>query len=331
MVWGTWTGAANRRERRYAVDRRSFCRNVFAAALLPGLARDQAKAPPRVEQGGSEAVRARTIAARGLVFDALESGSGGEPVLLLHGFPDTSLMWTDLMRALTANGYHCLAPDQRGYSPRARPTGVDAYRYEELVADTLAFGRELGGRFHLIGHDWGANVGWLTLARDPSPIASFTAIAIPHYTAWARSVYDDPEMAGYRTMLDAWMTEGRGEALWTPALLRSLWKARPADRTEKIIAQMMEPGAMTAALNWYRASRGHKRALEDFVVSQVSVPTLLIMGSNDLGHRSVADTASLMTGSYRLRRPDGGHFIVDEQPKIVADETLAHLKAHPIK
>jgi pimeloyl-ACP methyl ester carboxylesterase len=90
-------------------------------------------------------------------------------------------MWTDLMTTLADAGYHCLAPDQRGYGPGARPTEVDAYRHEELAADVLAFGREVGGRFHLVGHDWGAIVGWLTLATDPSPVASFTAMSIPHY------------------------------------------------------------------------------------------------------------------------------------------------------
>jgi len=303
---------------------------MVALGLLPGLARGQSHEQQRVEPRGSEVIRARKITTRGLSFDALETGSGGEPVLLLHGFPETSLMWTGLMPVLSENGYHCLAPDQRGYSPGARPIEVDAYRYEELVADALAFGRELGDRFHLVGHDWGAIVGWLALATDPSPIASFTAISIPHYTAWSRSVYDDEGMARYRELLDIWMTEGAGEASWTPELLRRIWAAKPIEQTEKLIAQMTEPGAMTAALNWYRASRGHKRVLEDFEIPQVNKPTLLIWGRNDLGRRSVTDSESLMTGSYRVVEPDGGHFIVDEQPQVVAEETLAHLRAHPI-
>jgi pimeloyl-ACP methyl ester carboxylesterase len=94
---------------------------------------------------------------------------------------------------------------------------------------------------------------------------------------------------------------------------------------------MTAPGAMTAALNWYRASRGHKRVLEDFKMSKVNVPTLLIFGRKDTGQRSVADAAAFMTGSYRVVQLDGGHFLVDELPKLVADETLAHLRAHPIK
>jgi len=311
------------------MNRRKFCTSV-ALGLLPGLARGQSQEQQRVGPRGSEVIRARKITTRGFTFDALETGTKGEPVLLLHGFPETSLMWTGLMPVLSGNGYHCLAPDQRGYSPGARPTEVDAYRYEELVADALAFGRELGDRFHLIGHDWGANVGWLVLATDPAPIASFTAISIPHYAAWSRSVYEDEGMARYRAMLDTWMTEGVGEASWSPELLRRIWAAKPIEQTEKLVAQMTEPGAMTAALNWYRASRGHKRVLEDFEIGQVNTPTLLIWGRNDLGRRSVTDAASLMTGSYRVVELDGGHFIVDEQPKVVAEETLAHLRAHPI-
>lgn len=277
-------------------------------------------------------ISTREIKARGFTFRALEAGSSGEPVLLLHGFPETSLMWTDLMAALADAGYHCLAPDQRGYSPGARPAGVDAYRYEELAADALAIGRGLGPRFHLVGHDWGAIVGWLTLATDPSPVASFTAMSIPHYTAWARSVYDDPAMSPYRDrLLGTWMIEGAGEASISPELLKAVWAAAPADRLEAMIDRLMEPGLMTAALSWYRASRAHKRALEDFVILSISVPTLLIRGTREAGTQVMADAASLMTGEYRVVEPEGGHFIVAEQPQLVAQETLAFLRAHPIR
>jgi pimeloyl-ACP methyl ester carboxylesterase len=285
----------------------------------------------RSETQDNQVIRTRTIKTRGFTFDALETVAAGEPVLLLHGFPDTSLEWASLMPVLSASGYHCLAPDQRGYSPGARPPTVDAYRYEELVADAFAIASELGDRFHLIGHDWGANVGWLMLQKDPSRIASFTAISIPHYQVWARSVYDDKAMAGYLSMLNTWMAEGKGEDYWSAAQMRTMWKAKPADQREATIAHMTEPGAMTAALNWYRASRGHKRVFEEFDVWQVNVPTLLIHGSTDLGERALADTASLMTGPYRVERPVGGHFIVDEQPQAVAEKILAHLRAYPMR
>jgi pimeloyl-ACP methyl ester carboxylesterase len=285
----------------------------------------------RVDTQGGEGIRSRQINTRGFTFDALETGADGEPVLLLHGFPDTSLEWTALMPVLAANGYHCLAPDQRGYSPGARPTEVDAYKYEELVADAFAFGSELGERFHVVAHDWGANVAWLMLQKDPSRIASYTAIAVPHYQVWARAVYEDPDMAGYLSMLNTWMTPGKGEAFWTASAMRNMWTAKPADLREATIAHMTEPGAMTAALNWYRASDGHKSVIEDFDPWEVNVPTLLIFGSEDIGQGTVADTRPLMTGPYRVVQPAGAHFIVDEQPEVVAEETLAHLRAYPIK
>jgi pimeloyl-ACP methyl ester carboxylesterase len=286
------------------------------------------------ETGGAqgEGIRTRTIETRGFTFDALEAGSAdGEPVLLLHGFPDISLMWTNLMTVLAANGYHCLAPDQLGYSPGARPTEVDAYRYEELIADGFAFGAELGERYHLIAHDWGANIAWLMLEADPSPIASFTPIAIPHYRVWARAALEDADMASYRQMLNTWMTPGDGEAFWTEQVMRNMWSAKPADQRDATIAHMMEPGAMTAALNWYRASHGHQDVLDNYEDWEVGVPTLLIFGSTDMGQSTVTDTAPLMTGPYRVAQPEGGHFIVDEQPEVVAEETLAHLRAYPIE
>jgi pimeloyl-ACP methyl ester carboxylesterase len=281
--------------------------------------------------GSQGVIRARKIETRGFTFDALEAGSSGEPVLLLHGFPDTSLEWTALMPVLAANGYHCLAPDQRGYSPGARPTEVDAYNYQELVADAFAFGDELGQRFHVVAHDWGANIAWLMLQKAPSRIASFTSIAVPHYQVWARAVYNDPDLAGYLSMLNTWMAPGKGEAFWTASAMKNMWTAKPADQREATIAHMTEPGAMTAALNWYRASDGHKKVIDDFDAWKVSVPTLLIFGSDDIGQNTVAATTPFMTGPYRVVQPKGDHFVVDEQPKPVADETLAQLRAYPIK
>ena len=303
-----------------------------ADATAPKDAQGSALDTSRVETQSGEGIRPRTIKTRGFTFDALEAGpDGGEPVLLLHGFPEISLEWSALMPVLAAAGYHCLAPDQRGYSPGARPTEVDAYKYAELVADGFAFGSELGEKFHLIAHDWGANIAWLMLQKDPSRIVSYTALAVPHYQVWARAVYNDSDMAGYLSMLNTWMTPGKGEDYWTASAMRSMWKSKPADLREATITHMLEPGAMTGALNWYRASDGHKSVINDFDAWKVDVPTLLIFGSTDIGQNTVTDTKPLMTGFFRVVQPKGGHFIVDDQPTAVANETLAHLRANPMK
>ncbi len=108
-----------------------------------------------------------TIEANGMTFRARTAGESGEPVILLHGFPETSHMYIPLMERLAAEGYRCLAPDQRGYSPGARPEGVENYRYLKLAEDIRGFADAMGAeRFHLVGHDWGAGAGWALCLRD---------------------------------------------------------------------------------------------------------------------------------------------------------------------
>ena len=100
------------------------------------------------------------------VFDVIDSGPPDGPVVvLLHGFPQQNVSWEQIIPLLTAKGYRCLAPNQRGYSPRARPPRRRDYRAKELVRDVLALIDADGAdRVHLVGHDWGAAVAWSVAA-----------------------------------------------------------------------------------------------------------------------------------------------------------------------
>src|SRR6478672_995505 len=95
-----------------------------------------------------------------LVFDVRDEGpADGEVVILLHGFPQTKAAWDDVIPGLAAAGYRVLAPDQRGYSPRARPTGRRSYAGAQLVGDVLALADAAGAEtVHVVGHDWGGAV-----------------------------------------------------------------------------------------------------------------------------------------------------------------------------
>jgi pimeloyl-ACP methyl ester carboxylesterase len=149
------------------------------------------------------------IPARGLVFDPLAAGPPtGELVVLLHGFPQTSACWTPLLEALAAAGYRAVAPDQRGYSPEARPTAVRAYRLPKLVADVLAVAYWLGAaRIHLVGHDWGGVVAWRLAGWHPDRVATLTAVSTPHPRAFARAL-----VAGTQALRSAYI-EGVCDAL----------------------------------------------------------------------------------------------------------------------
>ncbi|MBM4268330.1 MAG: alpha/beta hydrolase [Deltaproteobacteria bacterium] len=133
------------------------------------------------------------IEASGFVFDARATGpESGELVLLLHGFPQSSLEWEAQLEALGRAGYRAVAPDQRGYSRDARPVEVEAYWQDLLAADAIAIADALGARrFHVVGHDWGAAIAWQVAMLVPERIVSLTAVSVPHPNAFANALAGD--------------------------------------------------------------------------------------------------------------------------------------------
>lgn len=126
-------------------------------------------------------MRRTRIPANGMTFDATEAGPPDAPlVVLLHGFPESSYEWDRVVPTLADAGYHVVAPDQRGYSPDARPEGVDAYHVRHLNADVRAIADHFGAeRFHVVGHDWGALVAWSLAGESSERLRSLTALSVP--------------------------------------------------------------------------------------------------------------------------------------------------------
>ena len=115
-------------------------------------------------------------------------------VILLHGFPETSRMWYDLIKFLDSNGYKIVAPDQRGYSPGARPSKKSNYTIDKLSKDIINIVDEFGfEKFHLIGHDWGSAVGWSIVSQYPERILTWSALSVPHLDAFMYAVQNDIE------------------------------------------------------------------------------------------------------------------------------------------
>ncbi|HEX2577048.1 MAG TPA: alpha/beta fold hydrolase, partial [Aquihabitans sp.] len=125
-----------------------------------------------------------------LRFDVVDRGpADGEAVVLLHGWPANASCWDRVTPTLAAAGLRTLAPDQRGYSPGARPPGRRSYAVEELVADVLALADAAGlDRFHVVGHDWGGGVGWALGSGHADRVASLTVLSTPHPAAMQRSL-----------------------------------------------------------------------------------------------------------------------------------------------
>ena len=282
------------------------------------------------------AIEIREITASGMTFRCRQAGTGGEPVVLLHGFPETSHMWVDLIPKLVAAGYRCLAPDQRGYSPGARPEGKEHYATESLAADVVGLADAAGfGRFHLIGHDWGAGVGWRAVDRYPARIATWTSLSIPHPASYGRAYRDDPDQQQRSQYITFFQEPGVAEASLSAdnfAPLRGIWTASSAEEIEEYVSVFSKPGALTAALNWYRASFGAAdgAALQgDF---KVSLPSLTIWGNGDqaVGRATTLTQSQFMTGYNKFVELDAGHWLIQEKPAEVTTEILAHLRRFPL-
>lgn len=272
---------------------------------------------------------------RGLVFQALAAGPpSGELVLLLHGFPQTSAGWTATMEALAASGYRAVALDQRGYSPGARPDSVRAYRMPQLVADAMAVADRLGAaRVHLVGHDWGGVVAWNLAGRHPERVATLTVVSTPHPKAFALALWSSDQLL--RSAYIGFFRTPRLPELVLGAQrlrgLRVLLAGSGLDRgwIDIYTDALGQPGALAAALAWYRAATPSSVA-----APRVVVPTLYVWGSRDraLGPAAARATGRWVTGPYRFEVvPGAGHWLPEQHPERLTRLLLTQLQGEGVQ
>jgi pimeloyl-ACP methyl ester carboxylesterase len=265
-------------------------------------------------------------------LDAEEAGPADGPlVLLLHGFPQTASAWDDVVPRLAAAGLHVVAPAQRGYSPRARPPAAGNYGIEALAADALAVADHAGAsRFSVVGHDWGGAVAWWLAATAPERIRTVTSLATPHPAAMARVALRSTQVLRslyipfFRLPVVPERVLLAGDGRLLGRALRS--SGLDADRTAAYVEAMQQPGALTGALNWYRAAS----PLALGRVGPVERPTLYIWGNRDtaLGRAAALATADHVTGPYRFEELDAPHWLPEVEPERVATLVGEHLEAH---
>lgn len=271
----------------------------------------------------------------GLTFEVDDTGPPeGEPIVLLHGYPETRESWDAVAPALAAAGYRVLAPDQRGYSPGARPKGRCSYTVPRLVGDVLALADQAGvGRFHVVGHDWGGIVAWALGSNPRGRLVSLTSLATPHPAAFARSLVTSPQLLRSWYLLfyqlpllpELGSTTGPGARVFRRTLERSgLSAERAACYTERL-----RDGAAGPAVNWYRGLPLSGRS--NF--GPVAVPTLYVYAGADfaLGRAAAEGTGSHVTADYRYEVIEGAsHWLPEESADVVTPLILDHLRSHPI-
>ncbi len=267
--------------------------------------------------------RIESYSRAGLMFRVRDTGPLDGPVaVLLHGFPQTSSSWSGVAALLNDRGVRTVAPDQRGYSPEARPRGRLAYRSSELTADVVALLLEIGRPVHLVGHDWGARVAWSVAAEHPDLVASLTAVSVPHPAAFLRSMLTSDQalrsyyMAIFQPPLLPELLIRRRPGLFYGLLQKS---GMTPEMLDDVRREIIDAGALTGALDWYR---GLPFSSPKELTATVSVPTTLVWSDGDtaLGRRGADLSHDYVTGRYRLEVLTGAsHWIPDERAADLAD------------
>ena len=260
--------------------------------------------------------------------------AGGVLVLLLHGFPESRHSWRAALPEIAKAGYRAVAPDQRGYSPGARPdpANLDNYLFDKLVADAIDIADASGApgaRFHLVGHDWGGQVSWGVATRYPERLASLTVLSRPHPLSFRRALQEDPDQKHRSRHHGKFLEPDTADKLLADnakAMREGLF-GQSAESVKQHLEILGTKPALEAALAWYRANKGLSG---DF--GPVTVPTLYIWGDADatVGRVAAEGTGEFVGAAYAMEvLPGVGHFVMDRAAGRTTELLLAHLKKHP--
>ncbi|MBI3799352.1 MAG: alpha/beta hydrolase [Deltaproteobacteria bacterium] len=262
----------------------------------------------------------------------------GKLVILLHGFPEFWYSWRHQIPAL-AEHFQVVAPDMRGYNESDKPAGVANYRLDLLTADVMglirAFGEE---RALIIGHDWGGGVAWTFAADYPQATERLIVLNCPHPDALQKQL-----RSNFRQLRRSWYMFFF-QIPWLPEALFRLNRRRfveqafrgmairkeafPDEDLQRYVEASAKPGALTAAINYYRAMfrdflrRGERK------FAKIACPTLLIWGEEDvaLGKELTYNMEPYFTDRFEIKYiPRCSHWVQQEQPELVNQYMLEFL------
>jgi pimeloyl-ACP methyl ester carboxylesterase len=262
----------------------------------------------------------RTVDVGGLAFPVLDYGEGS-PVLLLHGFPDDRFLWRHQATALASAGLRVIAPDLRGFGDAPRPQDPADYGLDIAAKDVIGILDALRiGQVQLVGHDWGAALGWRIAAQYPARVSRYVAISVG--APGAPPTAEQRERSAYMGFFRQPGAE--------PELQRDNWKRfrefmRNAPDTDRSIERLSRPGALTAALNWYRAANRASATPPP----PVTCPVLAIWSDGDayLTEEHIRSSGERIKGPFEYKKISGAsHWVMLEKPDELNRMLLAFLE-----
>lgn len=274
--------------------------------------------------------------ADGVMLHVATAGAG-PPVLLLHGFPESHLTWRKQVRPLVEAGFKVVVPDLRGYGGSDKPRGLDAYRLRPLVDDVAALVRATGaGRAHVVGHDWGGVIAYAFAGAHPDLVDRLAILNAPHTGVYLREMLRPPQLlrSWYVALIQLPFVPERAIARADFGSLRTMFRRAPAKpgafdeaTIDAFVDGLKQPGALAAALAYYRAARRPSSTALG-AKARIEAPTLVLWGELDF-----ALDVRLLDGLDRyvedlriVRYFDVAHWIQNEIPEEVSRRLIEHLR-----
>lgn len=261
----------------------------------------------------------------------------GPLIVLLHGFPEFWYSWRYQIPFLAGHGYTVIAPDLRGYNETDKPRR--GYDIPTLLRDIEELVKGLGRqKAHIVGHDWGGALAWTFAMNYPEMTESLIVMNAPHPSAMMREMRTLKQLrkSWYIFAFQIpWLPEymlGRNNAIEIVRILRGAAvqkSAFPREVTAKYQEAMSKPGAIKAAISYYRQLFRHLPFSVKSKGVQIQAPTLLIWGAQDfaLGIELTTGLERWVNDIQIKRIPDSGHWVQQEQPEKVNQFLLDFLQS----
>lgn len=256
----------------------------------------------------------------------VEDHGSGTPILLLHGWPDSTRLWRNQIPFLVSNGFRVIAFDLRGFGRSDKPEGVAAYALPNAIVDAVGVLDALGvPTAHVVGHDWGAALAWLIAMFQPDRVDKLVVLSVPspgvpqtlrqREMAWYQLFFQFEGVAEETIPYDDWR--------WLREFLRG------AGDLDAYVQDLSRPGALTASLNWYRANLAPRSPGPPPALPPVKTPTLGIWstGDNYLDGARMEASGRLVDGTWRYEVIEGAsHWIPLDAPDRLNELLLEWLR-----